>query len=49
MESKAACRDNIFIERCWRTVKYEAVYLRAYETVSDARRHVEHYMTAFAW
>lgn len=44
MDGKGAWRDNIFIERFWRTVKYEEVYLRAYETVSDARRHLERYM-----
>jgi putative transposase len=47
MDSKGAWRDNIFIERFWRTVKYEEVYLRAYETVSDARRHLERYMTFY--
>jgi len=30
-------RDNVFVERLWRTVKYEEVYLRAYDSVSDAR------------
>src|SRR5689334_13045609 len=30
-------RDNVFVERLWRSVKYEEVYLRAYETVSEAR------------
>jgi putative transposase len=29
--------DNVFVERLWRTIKYEEVYLRAYDTVSDAR------------
>ncbi|MHC2557922.1 hypothetical protein, partial [Bradyrhizobium elkanii] len=29
--------DNVFVERLWRSVKYEEVYLRAYDTVSDAR------------
>jgi len=47
MDGKGAWRDNIFIERFWRTVKYEEVYLRAYETVSDARRHLERYMTFY--
>ena len=41
MDGKGAWRDNIFIERFWRTVKYEEVYLRAYDNVSDARRHLE--------
>ncbi len=47
MDGKGAWRDNIFIERFWRTVKYEEVYLRAYETVSDARRHLDRYMTFY--
>ena len=36
---KGAWRDNVFVERLWRSVKYEEVYLRAYDTVSDARFH----------
>ena len=34
----------MFIERFWRTVKYEEVYLRAYESVSDARSHLTRYL-----
>ena len=37
MDGKGAWRDNVFIERLWRSVKYEEVYLHAYETVSDSR------------
>ena len=33
---KSAWRDNVFVERFWRSVKYEEVYLRAYENVSEA-------------
>jgi len=44
MDGKGSWRDNVFIERFWRTVKYEEVYLRAYESVSDARRHLSRYM-----
>jgi putative transposase len=47
MDGKGAWRDNVFIERFWRTVKYEEVYLRAYETVSDARRHLARYLTFY--
>ncbi len=47
MDGRGAWRDNVFIERFWRSVKYEEVYLRAYETVSDARRHLERYMTFY--
>jgi putative transposase len=40
MDGKGAWRDNIFVERLWRTVKYEEVYLRAYASVSAARAAV---------
>ena len=42
-----AGKDNVFIERIWRTVKCEEVYLRAYDSVSDARRHLDRYMTFY--
>ena len=35
MDGKGAWRDNVFVERLWRSVKYEEVYLRAYDSVSD--------------
>lgn len=37
MDGKGAWRDNVFLERFWRTLKYEEVYLKAYETVAEAR------------
>ena len=37
MDGKGSWRDNVFIERLWRSVKYEEVYLHAYDTVSDSR------------
>ena len=37
MDGKGAWRDNVFIERLWNSVKYEEVYLHAYESVSAAR------------
>ena len=37
MDGKGYWRDNVFIERVWRSIKYEEVYLHAYETVSAAR------------
>ena len=37
MDGKGAWRDNVFVERLWRTIKYEEVYLRAYDSVSAAR------------
>ena len=47
MDGKGAWRDNIFIERFWRTIKYEEVYLRAYESMSDARRHLMTYLAFY--
>ena len=43
MDGKGAWRDNVFVERLWRTIKYEEVYLRAYESVSDARASIGRY------
>ncbi len=37
MDGKGAWRDNVFVERLWRSVKYEEVYLHAYDTVSDSK------------
>jgi putative transposase len=44
MDGQGAWRDNVFIERFWRTLKYEEVYLRAYDSVTDARRNMARYM-----
>jgi putative transposase len=44
MDGKGAWRDNVFVERLWRTVKYEEVYLRAYDSVSDARVSISRYL-----
>ena len=40
MDGKGAWRGNVFVERLWRSVKYEEVYLRAYDSVSDARASI---------
>jgi transposase InsO family protein len=40
MNGKGAWRDNVFVERLWRSVKYEEVYLRAYDSVSEARASI---------
>ena len=45
MDGKGSWRDNVFVERLWRTVKYEEVYLKAYESVSQARQPIAAYMT----
>ena len=44
MDGKGAWRDNVFVERLWRSVKYEEVYLRAYEGVGDARASIGRYL-----
>ena len=47
MDGKGSWRDNVFVERLWRSVKYEEVYLRAYETVSDARTSIGRYLSFY--
>ncbi len=47
MDGQGCWRDNVFIERLWRSVKYEEVYLHAYETVSDVRAGLTRYFTFF--
>jgi len=44
MDGKGAWRDNVFVERLWRSVKYEEVYLRAYNSVSEARASIGRYL-----
>ena len=44
MDGKGAWRDNVFVERLWRSVKYERVYLRAYAAVSEARSDMAQYI-----
>jgi putative transposase len=43
MDGKGRCFDNIFVERLWRSVKYEEVYLHDYETAGDARTGLGNY------
>ena len=43
MDGRGRWMDNIFIERLWRSVKYEAVYLKAYESIPEARRELAAY------
>lgn len=47
MDGQGCWRDNVFVERLWRSVKYEEVYLHAYETVSDVRAGLGRYFTFF--
>ncbi|MFA6206182.1 MAG: IS3 family transposase [Methylocystis sp.] len=47
MDGKGAWRDNVFVERLWRSVKYEEVYLRAYDSVAEARASIARYLTFY--
>ncbi len=47
MDGRGAWRDNVFVERLWRSVKHEEVYLRAYDTVAEARRLIGRYLNFF--
>ena len=43
MDGKGSWKDNVFVERLWKSVKYEEVYLRAYDSVPDARAGLGRY------
>lgn len=45
MDGKGAWRDNVFVERLWRSIKYEEIYLRAYDSVGEARASIGRYLT----
>ena len=45
MDGRGAWRDNVFVERLWRSVKYERVYLKAYDGVSAARADIADYLS----
>jgi putative transposase len=47
MDGRGAWRDNVFVERLWRSVKYEEVYLHAYDSVSTAKAGIARYLTFF--
>jgi putative transposase len=47
MDGKGAWRDNLFIERLWKSVKYEEVYLHAYDSVPEARHGLTRYFTFY--
>jgi len=47
MDGKGCWRDNVFVERLWRSIKYEAVYLHAYETIGAAHQGLERYLTFY--
>ena len=44
MDGRGSWRDNVFVERLWRSVKYEEVYLRAYDSVGEARASLGRYL-----
>ena len=47
MDGQGAWRDNVFVERLWKSVKYEEVYLHAYDSVSEAKSGLEQYFTFY--
>ena len=47
MDGKGAWRDNVFVERLWKTIKYEEVYLHAYDSVPEARAALARYLTFY--
>ncbi len=47
MDGRGRCLDNVFVERLWRTVKYEDVYLRGYETVPQLQQGLDRYFSFY--
>ena len=47
MDGKGAWRDNVFVERLWRSIQYEEVYLKAYDSVSEARASIGRYLAFY--
>ena len=47
MDGRGRWLDNVFVERLWRSLKYEEVYLKAYESVAEARREIGAYLHYF--
>lgn len=47
MDGKGCWRDNVFVERLWRTIKYDEVYLKAYESVSHAKANLGQFITFY--
>ena len=47
MDGKGAWRDNVFVERLWRTIKYEEIYLKAYTSVPEARAAIGRYLAFY--
>jgi putative transposase len=47
MDGKGRALDNVFVERFWRSLKYEEVYRREYEDYQDAKRHIKAYIKLY--
>lgn len=47
MDGKGCWRDNVFVERLWRTIKYDEVYLKAYDSVSHAKASLGQFITFY--
>ena len=47
MDGKGCWRDNVFVERLWRSIKYEEIYLHAYATVSEAKTNLSRYLAFY--
>lgn len=47
MDGKGCWRDNVFVERLWKSIKYEEVYLHAYDSVSDAKAGIARYVSFY--
>lgn len=47
MDGRGAWKDNVFVERLWRSIKYEEIYLRAYASVPDAREGIGRYIAFY--
>jgi len=46
-DGKGRCLDNVFVERLWRSLKYEEVYLKGYDSIAEARREIAIYLAFF--
>jgi transposase InsO family protein len=47
MDGKGSWRDNVFVERLWKSVKYEEVYRHAYDSVAEARQGLQRYFVFY--
>jgi putative transposase len=47
MDGKGRCLDNVFVERLWRSLKYEEVYLHAYDDLAAARAGIARYLAFY--